>query len=245
VRVGPGLYREIVSLHDSVKVVSDPPWEALVVGEVHLHFLRQAAFEGFTVVSNYGGIHCFGGEGIRITGNRVAGGDDSVGPGITCFDTAALVNENVIFRRQGIGIYCERSSAHILQNTIVDNGAEALPRAGIHCGPGATPTIERNIIAFGHGPAIRCDAGAMPIVRCNDLFGNSGGDAVCGVDEGNNVSLDPVFCDRENGELGLRANSPCAQAAGCGAIGAEAVACAASAIEAASWGWIKARAVNE
>ena len=139
---------------------------------------------------------------------------------------------------------CERSSARILQNTIVENGAETLPRAGIHCGPGAAPTIERNIIAFGRGPAIRCDAGAMPIVRCNDLFGNSGGDAACGIDEGNNVSVDPAFCNRENGELGLRANSPCAQAAGCGTIGAEGVACAASAVEAATWGRIKARAVE-
>jgi len=55
VLVGPGMYREIVSLHDSVTVSSDPPWEALIVGEVHLHFLEQAAIEGFTVVVVTGG----------------------------------------------------------------------------------------------------------------------------------------------------------------------------------------------
>jgi len=245
VRVAPGVYREIVSLHDSVTVTSDPPWEALIVGEVHLHFLKQAAIEGFTVVSNYGGIHCFGGENNRITGNLVAGGDDAVGPGITCFDASALISQNVVFRRLGIGIYLERSSATIVQNTIVENGSDERPRAAIHCGPGATPLIEGNIIAFGRGPAILCEAGANPSVRCNDLFANAGGDLVCGTGTGPNLSIDPAFCDRTAGQLALRADSPCVEAAGCGRIGAQAVGCAASAVEAATWGRIKARPFSE
>lgn len=245
VRVGPGVYREIVSLHDSVTVSSDPPWEALLVGEVHMHFLEHAAFEGFTVISNYGGIHCFGGVDNRITGNLVSGGDDAVGPGITCFDGSALINDNVVFRRLGIGIYLERSAAIIMQNTIVENGSDERPRAGIHCGPGATPVIEGNIIAFGRGPAILCEAGANPSVRCNDLYANAGGDLVCGSATGPNLSIDPAFCDRPAGQLALRADSPCVQATDCGRIGALAVGCAASAVEATTWGRIKARPFSE
>ncbi|HWN82180.1 MAG TPA: right-handed parallel beta-helix repeat-containing protein [Candidatus Udaeobacter sp.] len=245
VQVGPGLYREIVSLHDSVTVESDPPWEAVVVGEVHMHFLKHATFAGFRVISNYGGIHCFGGVDNRITGNLVSGGDDTVGPGITCFDGSALIDENVVFRRFGIGIYLERSAATIVRNTIVENGSDERPRAGIHCGPGATPLIEGNIIAFGRGPAILCETGANPSVRCNDLFANSGGDAVCGTESGSNLAIDPGFCDRLAGQLSLRTDSPCANAAGCGRMGAQAVGCAASAVEAATWGRIKARPFGE
>jgi hypothetical protein len=241
VRVRPGVYPEIVSMRDSVAVVSAERWQALLIGEVHMHFLHRATFEGFTVMSNYGGIHCFGGEGNVIQKNLVTGGTDAVGPGITCFDGSALIHENIVFRRQGIGIYLERSSAVIIGNTIVENGADDRPRAGIHCGPGATPLIERNIIAFGLGPAIFCEPGADPTVGCNDLFANRGGDDFCGHGEGGNVSVDPGFCDRERGELTLRADSPCAQATGCGQVGAEPAACAASAVEPASWGQIKAR----
>ncbi len=239
--VGPGIYREILALRDSLHVESDPPGAAVIVGEVHFHFIRGTVFTGFTVVSNYGGIHSFGGGNNRIIGNIVSGGDDPVGPGITCYDTSPLIEGNVIFRRQGIGIYCQGTgSPHIIGNTIVENGAGTYPRAGIFVSSQSAPVIERNIIAWGGGPAVICEAGASPVLTCNDFFANAGGDAPCGTDGGGNFSLDPKFCDVAQGDLSLRADSPCA-AGSCGQIGAHGVSCSASAVEEMTWGAIKAR----
>jgi len=243
VLVGPGLYLEILALRDGVRVESDPPGEAVIVGEVHFHFLHQTVFSGFRVVSDYSGIHCFGGEGNLIIGNIVTGGPDPVGPGITCFDTSPVVEGNIIFKRQGIGIYCQgTSSPHIVGNTIVENGGGDYPRAGIYVSARSSPLIEKNIVAWGSGPAVTCEVGGSPVLLCNDLFANEAGDAVCGSDGGGNFSLDPRFCDVANGDLSLKADSPCAAAETCGQIGARVVACAPSAIEPTTWGGIKARA---
>jgi parallel beta-helix repeat protein len=243
VLVGPGLYSEIVVMRDQIRVESDPPWEAVIVGEVHFHFLHQTVLSGFRVVSDYSGIHCFGGGDNLITGNIVAGGVDPVGPGITCFDTSPVVQGNIILNRKGIGIYCQGASApHIVGNTIVRNGAGEYPRAGIFVSSGSSPIIERNIIAWGGGPAVTCEAGASPVLLCNDLFANDAGDAVCGSDGGGNFSLDPRFCDVAQGDLALTPDSPCAAAGACGQVGARGVACAANALEPATWGRIKAGA---
>jgi hypothetical protein len=226
-----------------VRVESDPPGAAVIVGEVHFHFLTQAVLSGFRVISDYSGIHSFGGVDNRIIGNIVTGGADPVGPGITCFDTSPVIEGNIIFRRQGIGIYCQGiSSPHIVGNTIVENGGGQYPRAGIYVSSGSAPLIERNIIAWGAGPAVACEAGGSPTLLCNDLFANEAGDAVCGLDGGGNFSLDPHFCDIAQGDLSLKANSPCAAGEACGQIGARGVACSPSAVEPATWGGIKARA---
>jgi hypothetical protein len=240
--VGTGVYHEIISLRDSVAVESEVQGGAVLVGEAHLHFVNQVVISGFTVVSDYGGIHCFGGVGNRISGNIVTGGSDPVGPGITCYDTSPEIVGNIILRRKGIGIYLVGSSPHIVGNSIVENGHGEVLRAGIYCGAGSSPLIERNIIAWAGGPALFCEPNAMPVVTCNDFFANNGGEVVCGTDGGANISVDPRFCDVGEGDLSLRADSPCAGGEGCGQIGARGVSCAApSAVDETTWGRLKAR----
>lgn len=70
--------------------------------------------------------------------------------------------------------------------------------------------LRRCILAFAtSGEAVGCGAGATPVLTCCDLYGNAGGDAICGVDGGGNFSLDPQFCDLANGDVALHDNSPC------------------------------------
>lgn len=71
------------------------------------------------------------------------------------------------------------------------------------------PIIERTVISFfNHGAAVRCDGEWPPtFVNCV-VFGNSGGDSLCG-DYHENLFIDPLFCNRWTNELTLCSDSPC------------------------------------
>jgi hypothetical protein len=69
-------------------------------------------------------------------------------------------------------------------------------------------TMENVIIAFNESEAILCEGGHIEI-GCCDLYGNDGGDELCGEDLGGNFSDDPLFCDQESGDYRLDAHSPC------------------------------------
>jgi hypothetical protein len=75
----------------------------------------------------------------------------------------------------------------------------------------ASPTITKSIIAFNNpGKAMVClDAGDNPVVSCSDIYGNQGGNSICGTDGGHNFSLDPLFCDMAHDNYRLTMNSPC------------------------------------
>jgi hypothetical protein len=91
----------------------------------------------------------------------------------------------------------------------------------------ASGTITNNIIAFstdGLGGVV-CPAGTL---SCNDIYSNVGGDSIWGIDGGGNISEDPLFCEPDSGDFGLRDDSPCApdnSPTGCGLIGAYSVSC--------------------
>jgi hypothetical protein len=71
------------------------------------------------------------------------------------------------------------------------------------------PLIERCIIAFyNYGPGVRCVGTGEPTIRECIVFGNTGGDEICGDDPENNLSEDPLFCGFWDGNLTLCANSP-------------------------------------
>lgn len=74
-----------------------------------------------------------------------------------------------------------------------------------------TPTIEKCIISHSTaGKGLYCDDQGSFSVSCTDLYGNAGGDALCGSDLGNNFSLNPLFCDLANRNYYLQTASPCA-----------------------------------
>jgi hypothetical protein len=114
----------------------------------------------------------------------------------------------------------------IRNSTIADNATHVGGvGAGIYAYD-ANPLIENTIIAFNqNGKGLHCEGSSAFSVECSDLFGNSGGDLICGSDLGGNFSADPLFCDLANLDLTLHVDSPCLDnqhpgGVPCGQIGA-------------------------
>jgi len=128
---------------------------------------------------------------------------------LTIFDSVFCQNTA---SEEGGAVYCGMPF-NIGGNTFVRNSS-ASDAGAVHLdGTLATGTLARNIIAFStQGPGLSCVSGASATVSCNDVFGNAGGDAICGNDSGDNISLDPLFCSNDCTDVGLTENSPCAPA---------------------------------
>jgi hypothetical protein len=109
----------------------------------------------------------------------------------------------------------------------------------------ASPTIEYSILAFASpGTPVYCDEGTeTPHIHHCFVCANAGGDTLCGGNCHDIDTSDPLFCDRENEEFTLCANSPCLPGETwpqlVGAHGAGCPPCE-SATEPTSWGGIKA-----
>ncbi len=181
-----------------------------------------------------------------IRDNEVYGGEFSLaaGGGIYCMDSSSptleycTVSKNWLWgdsmggSEQGAGLYCGSSSACVVQNcTIIGNICAGMGSAGagMYC-QDASPQLSNTIIADGEGgEAVACGGTSSPVLECCDVHGNNFGDWVgCiagqnGVD--GNFSLDPMFCNAAGGDYHLAGDSPCANAEGCGLIGALGVGC--------------------
>ena len=107
------------------------------------------------------------------------------------------------------------------------------------------PLVEGCIIAFyNYGPGVTCIGTGQPTIRECIVFGNTGGDEICGTDPSNNLSTDPLFCGFWEGDLTLCANSPCLPPYNPWGIliGAHDAGCEScdTPVERTSWGTIKA-----
>ncbi len=156
-----------------------------------------------------------------IQGNRTVG-DYGPGGGIFCAENSSLTMDDCLVARNsvegessdGAGMYFFfATDVHLNQVTISAN-ANHSGQAGAAGGITvffSSPTIEKSIISHNDpGSAMACiDAGDNPIVSCTDIFGNQGGNAICGTDAGHNFSLDPLFCDLANDNFRLQMTSPC------------------------------------
>lgn len=140
-------------------------------------------------------------------------------------------------------IQCVLSSDATISNcTFVDNGW-----SHVWCN-GTAPTLEYCILAFSsEGAPVFCDTGTeTPYIHHCFVYGNAGGDTLCGGNVHDIEYVDPLFCDMANWDLTLCSNSPClpgapenpwdelvgAYESGCGECD--------SPVEAGSWGSIKA-----
>ncbi len=113
----------------------------------------------------------------------------------------------------GGGICCKESNPNIIHNTIVSNAAAS--GGGLACRHLASPRVERTIIAFnGNGGAAFTEATASPVFAHCDLYGNEGGDWMGSIADqlwmDGNMSIDPMFCDADNGNYQISVYSPCA-----------------------------------
>jgi hypothetical protein len=76
--------------------------------------------------------------------------------------------------------------------------------------------MENNIVAFAMGDGLYCGSGSSPVLRWNDVFGNSGNDygGTCSDQTGlnGNISSDPLFADTSAVDYHLLVDSPCIDA---------------------------------
>jgi hypothetical protein len=176
------------------------------------------------------------------------------GGGVLCYDSISTFNGCFFIGNYsagtwgaGGGLYCEELANPVLTNcTFYDNGAD-VGGGHVECYVGSA-TLNNCLLAFSNsGPAVNCFEGTeVATLQCCDVYGNAGGDWVgcIALQDGvsGNMSEDPLFCDMLGGDLTIDVASPCtsANSGGCGLIGALDIGCD-TAVEATSWGAIKAR----
>ncbi len=118
-----------------------------------------------------------------------------------------------------------------LQNVDCFNNTIASNQCGVFA---FDSSFDRNILDHSWGNVALTCLGALPAASCNVFWGASTPlDDDCGfvIGENDNVYADPLFCDAENGDYRLAANSPAAVGS-CGLIGALPVGCGVAAVHA-------------
>lgn len=171
--------------------------------------------------------------GCRFEGNVAS----TVGGGLRFRFASGLVQSCVFTGNHtpgaGGGIHLRASSPTIDGCTFHGNSAVGTG-AGITMGASSSPVIRNTIISFSEqGTAMHIvDAGSQPVVSCCCIFGNEGGpgSAAGYIGANGNFADNPLFCDGENGDFSLCADSPCLPGVGpcgdlVGAIGAGCGAC--------------------
>jgi hypothetical protein len=169
-----------------------------------------------------------------LAGVTITKGYSSVGGAVNCRNASSPRIERCVLAsnqasERGGGMNCASSSSPaIVGCTICANAAPM--GSGISSVTNAAPILENTIIAFGvHGQAIYCAAYSGATLACCDLYGNAGGDWVGSIAEqygvNGNFSLDPFFCDPENGDYHLFNYSSCRHQQCCGQVGALPMGC--------------------
>ncbi len=139
---------------------------------------------------------------------------------------------------------------HLEGCTLVDNVCGPYGGSAIALEDWGGLQVSNTIIAFGTGgPPVAYSAAGAVSFSCTDIYGNDAGDWVGPIAEylgsNGNISLDPFFCNRSDGDFRLREDSPCApfspQNPSCDLAGALPVACPGTPVEWTSWGSIRAR----
>ncbi len=118
----------------------------------------------------------------------------------------------------------ELSYVNCSHNTLVDNEGDAAARI-------LDTLFEHNVVEQG-GPGVALECLGAQIASCNVFWGSATpfeDDCGLAIGEDDNIYADPLFCDSENGDYRLAANSPAAVGS-CGLIGALPVGCGVAAI---------------
>jgi hypothetical protein len=175
--------------------------------------------DGFTIRNGAGapggGIRCYYNCSPRLRNLRIE--DCSAtgnGGGIFCGLAASPTIEDVAIvgcsaTGSGGGISFVTTTATVANVTIhgCSSGTNA---GGIACsGASSRPTVQNTIIAGStSGAGLSCVDSASPTTTHSCVYGNAGGNALCG-SASENLAVDPRFCDAGGGDLTLRHDSPC------------------------------------
>lgn len=207
----------------------------------------SAVLEGVTVMNGY--IDVYSGGGIRcnnshptITNCKVINCfADASGGGIYTNNSQPTISYTTVAQCQadnGGGAFFSNAGALTVNHcTFSDNDASGRG-GGVYCF-GTDLTLNNSIISYSvDGEATYCYYSTMAL-SCCDVYANEGGDWV-GCIEGqdvlnDNISEDPLFCDRMAGNYYLGAYSPCVEFAppnfDCPQIGACGIGCTLEDVE--------------
>jgi hypothetical protein len=211
---------------------------------------ESAIVQGFTVrngLGSGGGIRCVNSWPTVVDCAFTDNDGENYGGGVYCNNAVSPspAFANCVFAGNtasihGGGLLMDFSEVTFTNCTVVGNGAPE--GGGIHCGTASSPSFLNCIIAFSSdGGAVWCPTTSVPTFNHCCVFGNTGGDELCG-DYWENLFVDPLFCGADAGDYTLHSNSPCLpwNNEWSAAIGALGEGCAASAVKERSWGAIKA-----
>ncbi|MBD3334948.1 MAG: hypothetical protein GF355_05480 [Candidatus Eisenbacteria bacterium] len=185
---------------------------------------------------------------------NVADHDFGAGGAVYCSNESILRVEDCTFLNNtaetiGGGIHVHLYAAAVIRECTFHGNSG--PRGSqVSVRHHAFADLHNCIMAFGFiGAAVRCEENGQAALYCCDVYGNEGGDwedCISG-QEGisGNISLDPLFCGADNGDLTIDAASPCAPFSppnpNCDLIGAWPIGCSSpTAIEEITWGALKA-----
>ncbi|MBM3307483.1 MAG: right-handed parallel beta-helix repeat-containing protein [Candidatus Eisenbacteria bacterium] len=208
-----------------------------------------AVVRGFTITRGYaaqgGGINCTGASPL-IDGCWFVANSATSGAGAFFASSSAKVR-NCVFTGNtatyGSGATFLLSAVVVRNCTFARNGGAGAPGT-LYCVGSPAPTFRACVVAFSAaGPPMKCENGASPVTTRSVVFGNAGGNTLCG-NATDNLVTDPLLCGMLAADYTLCANSPClpgnnAWGERVGALGAGCGDCA-SAVEPMSWGRIKA-----
>lgn len=174
--------------------------------------------EGLTIRNGQstagGGVRCFLSSSPTLRNIRL---EDCVSTGsgggiLAAIGSAPRIEDAVILdcsaAVNGGGISLAGTSPHISNCTLVGNGA-AGSGGGIYFGTGSAAELHNTIVASSSdGGGVFCESGVAPTIEHNCFYDNTEGDGNC-PSRGDNVYLDPIFCEATSGDLTLRSDSPC------------------------------------
>jgi fibronectin type 3 domain-containing protein len=151
-------------------------------------------------------------ETSRFLRNSAGGDDQAFGGGAVYCEASPWVDiSSSLFSGNSAGhggaVYIDsQSDASVASCTFSGDAAEW--GAALYCG-GSSPTVRNTIMAFAsQGAPLWCVEGGSPEVSHGCVFGNAGGDSLCG-DHHDNIFSNPRFCDREADDFTLFDISPC------------------------------------
>ena len=179
-----------------------------------------------------GGVACRGGARPVFEDVSVHWNDAAEGGG--CYSTS---NSDPVFRRCSFYENTAEEKGGAVYSNLGQMTLETVTIAGNHAaGHGAGVYLRYCpadllgvIIAFnGQTEGIFSEGPYPPEFRLCDIYGNAGGDSLCGIVGYGNESVDPLFCDFFAGDLTLCENSPCIRTGPPeGHVGRHGVGCAA------------------
>jgi hypothetical protein len=137
------------------------------------------------------------------------------------------------------GIGCIEATVDVTGSTFA--ATQTSHGGTVHCWPDSDVRIERSVLAYATGAAVRCETGSLLDMSHCVVFANSTGDSLCG-HHYENVFEDPAFCGLELHDLTVHESSPCLPGNNPWGvlIGAYESGCGGTPVECTSWAEIKA-----